>query len=252
MNEKEESYAFITMDQTRDLYQHIVVMDQKECQPTVVADKSPNKYINIKQLLKNMKTMSSHKIVSYDWDLISSSSQITVEDIVKTPNLPWRMYQVSRNTNLDIREIIKYPGAGWRLYELSQRNDLTIETVVDGMENGIKWKWEILSGMFKVDIIYNHIHLPWVGGVISYDRDLTIELIVSKWSTSRHIEYNWRYLTEHNTLETIEKYKYLPWDQHVVYNKQYFNRQCISETTCKTIIIVSILALFIYIVVLYF
>ena len=65
----------------------------------------------------------------WDWRVISSNPNLTIEMIEKYPDKPWNWKGISHNPNLTIEMIEKYPDKPWDWKGISYNSNITMEII---------------------------------------------------------------------------------------------------------------------------
>lgn len=135
---------------------------------------------------------------------------------------------MSLSTNIDIRDIKKYPTLPWRLYNLSRNSTITVKDLLEINSDVNYWDWRNISRNIDINEVISNPYLPWSKGDLSWNKginkyvieELEIPNSMTDWcieflSATAPMDYianSKRYIWDINYISTNEdlKMKHIP------------------------------------------
>lgn len=147
------------------------------------------------------------------WTEISMSSAITMDIVLKHPELSWNWYKMYRNPHFTFDMVLKFPTKPWCWFGISHRSDITINFVLDNLDKS--WNWYSLScnSIFTMDFIQQNLNLPWNWSGIGRNPNFTVEMVLKH--KNEYLLHSIRF-NNNISLEDILKHPELPWDSDYV------------------------------------
>jgi len=161
-------------------------------------------------LYETIPHMETIDIIALDWDTISSSKELKIDDVVKNLQYPWRWVILSKT--IPIEDIITYHNnLPWNIRGVNMRHDITIDILKKYTRLPL-WEWHILSGRISFEDINSNLNLPWNHFNFSKRRDLTIDIV----KQYPELPIDWVCYTNRASLDTIKANEEIPWDPYMI------------------------------------
>lgn len=166
-------------------------------------------------------------VSTYGTYLFSRNINITWNDVLKNPYIPWNWGGLSENPNITLDIIEQNSQSNWDEYYLSRNPNLTFQ-FVKKYSIKQKWDWHILTihpGITWEDIQAEPF-APWVYNRICRNPNITLK-IIEEWLTNPLLEHlvDWSELSLNPNLtwEFVIKYENKKWNWNRL-SDNLFNR----------------------------
>jgi hypothetical protein len=177
------------------------------------------KYFKIKLRIKQLKLKVNpekiKKFANFDWYVVSSHHNITMDDIEQNPDLPWVFKYVSKNPNLTMKFVEEHPEnpqeeQGWDWNNISENPGITMEDIKNHPDKPWKWKYISKNPNLTMEFVKAHSDRLWDWSAISCNPNIKMDDIENnkdKFWICEFVSKN-----PNLTMNFIEKYPHLPWD----------------------------------------
>lgn len=208
---------------------------------------SHNRNIYLEDIEKYKKPIIDNPIAPFSAYEISFNPNITLDFVLKYPNLKWDWRGLSKN--IPIWDILSHPELPWDWIELiSEEKIQDLDFILKLPKN--KWNWDLLSWKLPVNIIFEHKELPWNYEELSSNKTVNMEVVKShpeiKWyfqqlSTFINLkeiianpDYKWNYqlvssnptLTAEYLLQNLDKH----WKWDLLYSNTNVNFDILADS----------------------
>ncbi len=150
--------------------------------PWYISNVSNNPNITIDFIIKMYLKYKIDNNSVFNWSVVSSHKNITMEDIESTINyLPWNWTYVSCNPNLTIDMIKKYRNKKWDFYNISSNSNIKMSDISDNYKQGLDLPWNFyrisLNPNFTIDMYIKYPHKDWDMYLISFHKNITMNIV---------------------------------------------------------------------------
>lgn len=172
-------------------------------------------YVNNLDIFKGVNThldyISEHPEKPWNWNAISSRDDLDLNFILANSDkiIDWKMATTS--SKITLKDIINNPHLPWRISHTHFRSDITFEFAKDP-KNFEYMNWHGLSSHknISLDDIENNLDCPWDWEEICNRYDIDMDFVI------RNIDYTYLCFNQISanpaiTLEDRIKYPYYPW-----------------------------------------
>lgn len=166
---------------------------------------SENRNIYLEDIEENKGLDENNPIYPFDADRLSRNPNITLEFVLKYPDLDWDWQELSKN--IPISDILSKTELPWSW------NDLIVDRKVTDLEFILKlpksqWNWYILSLYLPASIIFANPEYPWDYVFLSENNTVDMKMVQS------HPEIDWNYnkLSEFIDINDIKAHPEVKWN----------------------------------------
>ena len=162
-----------------------------------------------------------HKIgpESMIWSPLSRNANITLEDMLETPDFPWDMNYACYNPNVTMKHRSQHPELNLIWRKIVYNKSITIQDVVRNKNK--PWSWYTLTSRFPLKCIYNYPMLPWDYAGLSSNYDTTIQHVL----LNDDISWDWECLSSHINItpRDVCRHPELPWISYALCENPNFS-----------------------------
>ena len=145
-----------------------------------------------------IETLKKYPNKGWDWYWISPSHNITMNDIENNIHLPWDFQHVSSNSNLTIEFVKKYINKSWNWKRISSNSNINMKDIENNPTMSWNFKHISLNPNLTVDFIEKNIDKHWNWNRIARNHFITdIRINALNRIGNRWKERNNRYIMEH-------------------------------------------------------
>lgn len=98
---------------------------------------------------------------SWDWLALSKNPNISVREIINSPELPWAWFHVSGNPNIRIQDVVDNLDKDWRWDQLSWNPGFSIVDVLSTPQLPWDWRGVSLNPEITFADVLAHPECPW-------------------------------------------------------------------------------------------
>jgi hypothetical protein len=121
--------------------------------------------------LKNKKIEN----LPLNWLALVNNPNISFDDIINNPKLPWNMTYIHLNYNITLKNVVDNPTMEWCGYELTKKFKPNMKVLLEYPM--IKWNYSLCSEYLPLTDIFNNMTIKWDFNEICRRNDITIDLI---------------------------------------------------------------------------
>jgi hypothetical protein len=158
----------------------------------------------------------SHPDKPWDWQIISSNPNITMQFIIDNPDKPWDWGTISRHPNITMQNILDHPDKPWDWGTISRHPNITMQFILDNPDKPWNWWYISQNPSITMQNIVDNPDKPWDWNGISGNPNITMQFILD----NPNKPWNWRWIScnsfdwsnkvenlkQYNLSEDVEKY----------------------------------------------
>lgn len=154
----------------------------------------------------SMENIINHPDNQWDWASMSSRSDYTIHDILRTLHKPWDWHSVSKSRNITFDHVMLHHHVPWSWSGISQNINVTFELVA--AHDQFPWSWPNLSKNpnVTVAIVRKYIDKPWSWSDLS--RTISFREI------KHHLDLPWVWSCIEKDVTVFNIYKFSKYDWH--------------------------------------
>ena len=117
-----------------------------------------------------------HSLPIWDWNRISSNSNLTMEFIMKHPEKLWNWQLVSKNANISLKDVLENPHLPWDFDLVQLNRNIPVHEFI---KYNREWSWDIISanlGVTETDIIMFD-WIPWNHYVLTLNPNISLRFM---------------------------------------------------------------------------
>jgi hypothetical protein len=159
------------------------------------------------------KTVKGNLEIPWNWQAVSSKSEITPEIVDQYPDIPWDWHWLSWNKNfITLDMVLKNPDRAWDWYPISNHLLATWEVITT---HDLPWCWTSISRWNKYitpTLIFHNQDKPWNYKQLSKHEHMTttdLEWLIDKLPKR---DWDWYELSKKISWKFIQDHLDLPWN----------------------------------------
>jgi len=166
-----------------------------------------------------------------DWDLLSDNVNLTMDFIEQHLDKEWNWNSLSCHNNITFEFILKHY-KNWMTSDIFYNPNITFEQI----KNYKELNWNVISS--QSFITWNHIkenlHLPWNWKRVTFNKNITIEIIINAFHSIEHLNYydfDWDEINSNKKINSdiIKQNHDLPWDWKLLSNNKNITWELLYE-----------------------
>jgi hypothetical protein len=166
-----------------------------------------------------------------DWAWISSRCDVTIDDVLSTPEYPWSHMFLTINPNMTKRVIENHPEIQWDWTFMSYRE--TFEWALVRKYPYKEWNWNGISRNVEWDIVRDYPEYPWDWYMLSMNPKITWQTI------SQNIDKPWDWravsLNPNLTFEIVHSNPCMKWDWTYLSENHFKKSRELRQRSARTL-----------------